>query len=130
METSSSIGRAPAGRVGQSFERFVAAAAAAQGIALSDLSPIDQLEVHTRNSCYRITLLDGAGGRVLVQGGAFFPVPCEAHLSGSSLGGSFLKTGWVGCGFSLEFQHEGQRIVTTRVRRLRRVGQGSPARLH
>ncbi|HSC26328.1 MAG TPA: hypothetical protein VLD67_03585 [Vicinamibacterales bacterium] len=98
------------------LERFAAATAAAEGLHISDLSPIDQLHVRTRNTTYRITVISPRDSRILVQGGAFFPIPCEAHLCGGSLGGSLLKLGWIGCGFSLEILHEGRRIVTTRVR--------------
>ena len=102
------------------LQRFAAVATESDGVSLASLSANDQLEVRTRNSLYRITLLDCAG-RVLVLGGAFVPVWTEAHLAGSTLGGSFLKVGWVGCGFCMEFLHEGQRIVTTRAREIRRV---------
>ena len=112
-------------RAGHSLGRFVTAAEQAHGVSLADLSPIDQLEVRTRNTLYRITLVDGREGRVLVQGGAFFPVQAEARLSGGSLGGSLLKQGWIGCGFCMEIHHRGQRIVTTGVREIRRLGERS-----
>lgn len=107
--------RAPA------LQGFAAAAAASDGVSLASLAAIDQLEVRTRNSLYRITVLDGGTGRVLVLGGEFFPVWCEAHCAGSTLGGSLLKMGWVGRGFCMEFTCQGQRIVTTRAREVRRV---------
>ena len=110
------------------LEQFANAATASDGVHLASLAPIDQLEVRTRNSVYKITLLGGGEGRVLVLGGAFFPVWTEARLAGSTLGGSFLKVGWVGCGFCMEFQHEGQRIVTTRAREIRKV-EPAPARV-
>ncbi len=103
------------------LQRFAAATTATEGVCLASLAAIDQLEVRTRNSLYQITLLGGGAGRVLVLGGAFFPVWSEAQLTGSTLGGSFLKMGWVGCGFCMEFLYEGQRIVTTRVREIQRV---------
>ena len=102
------------------LQRFAAVATESDGVSLAALAALDQLEVRTRNSLYGITLLDCAG-RVWVLGGAFFPVWTEAHLAGSTLGGSFLKVGWVGCGFCMEFLHEGQRIVTTPAREIRRV---------
>ena len=104
---------------GPSLERFATAAAASEGVSLRLLPPIAQLEVRTRNSTYQITVL--GTGRVMVLGGAFFPVWSEAHLCGSTLGGSMLKLDWVGCGFSMEFLHQGERIVTTRVRAIRIV---------
>jgi hypothetical protein len=107
--------RRPRPVIGTVVERFAAAVARAEGIHLAELAPLDQLSVRTRNSTYDITILAPQESRVLVQGGAFFPVPCEAHVSGSTLGGSLLKLQWIGCGFSLEILHEQSRIVTTRV---------------
>jgi hypothetical protein len=112
------------------LDAFAALAAQGRGLALSALSPIDQIEVRTRNTTYRITLLGLQDARVLVQGGKFFPVPGEAHLSGSTLGGSMLKLGWIGCGFCMELNHEGRRIVTTRVREIRRVPTAASSTLH
>jgi hypothetical protein len=83
------------------------------GVSLADLAPIDRLEVHTRNSRYLITVLEPPRTRVLVLGGAFFPVTCEASLAGSSLGGNLLKLGWIGFGLRLEFHAAGRRIVTS-----------------
>ena len=103
---------------GTVVERFAAAVARAEGVHLADLAALDQLSVRTRNSTYEITILAPQEARVLVQGGAFFPVPCEAHVSGSTLGGSLLKLQWIGCGFSLEILHEHSRIVTTRVQEI------------
>jgi len=114
----------------QTLDSFAAEAALASGVAVADLSPIDEIEVRTRNTSYRITLIAAHEARVLVHGGAFFPVPGEAHLSGSTLGGSLLKLGWIGCGFCMELHHEGRRIVTTRVREIRRVGKDVLSTLH
>jgi hypothetical protein len=100
---------------GSIVERFAAAVARAEGIYLADMAALDQLSVRTRNSTYSLTILAPQESRVLVQGGAFFPVACEAHISGSTLGGSLLKLQWIGCGFSLEILHERCRIITTRV---------------
>lgn len=102
-----------------SLQGFAEAAIEAEGVYLASLAAIDQLEVRTRNSLYKLTML--GDGRVLVLGGAFFPVWTEAQLSGSTLGGSFLKVGWVGCGFCMEFLHAGQRIVTTRAKAIRKI---------
>src|SRR5688572_11948142 len=121
MNTEVRAPRSPRPMVAATAERFAAVAERAFGVHLADLSPIDQLEVRTRNSLYRITVIAPHDCRVLVQGGAFFPLAQEAHLCGGTLGGSLLKLGWIGCGFCLEILHEGRRIVTTQVRELRRV---------
>lgn len=117
--TLSGIVPAPSRQAAPSLQGFAEAAIEAEGVYLASLAAIDQLEVRTRNSVYKLTML--GDGRVLVLGGAFFPVWTETHLAGSTLGGSFLKVGWVGCGFCMEFLHDGQRIVTTRAREIRRV---------
>lgn len=116
---SSRIVPASSREAAPTLQGFAAAAIRSEGLYLDALAAIAQLEVQTRNSLYKITLL--GGGRVLVLGGAFFPVWTEAQLSGSTLGGSFLKVGWVGCGFCMEFLHEGQRIVTTQAREIRTI---------
>jgi hypothetical protein len=117
--TLSGIVPAPSRQSAPSLQGFANAAIEAEGVYLASLAAIDQLEVRTRNSVYKLTML--GDGRVLVLGGAFFPVWTEAHLAGSTLGGSFLKVGWVGCGFCMEFIHESQRIVTTRARAIRKI---------
>lgn len=124
-DTSAISARERAPHAATTIERFAAATAAASGLHLSQLSPIDELEVRTRNSTYHITVISPQESRVLVQGGVFFPIPCEAHLNGGSFGGSLLKLGWIGCGFSLELLHEGRRIVTTRVRTIQRKAAGT-----
>lgn len=111
--------RAPAAMAAPTLGRFASSVEASQGVALSMLAAINQLEVRTRNTIYEITVL--GGGRVMVRGGSFFPEWSAASLSGSTLGGSFLKMNWIGCGFSMEFLHEGQRIITTRVREIRKI---------
>ena len=105
------VGSAP------SLKRFTTATSASDGVCLRMLPPITQLEVRTRNSTYQITML--GAGRMMVRGGAFFPTWSEAHLCGSTLGGSMLKVDWIGCGFAMEILHHGERIVTTRVRAIR-----------
>jgi len=101
------------------LEGFAEAAATAGGLEVRGLSPLDALEIWTRNSCYRITVLDPVRCRVLIEGGAFFPVLAEATIGGASCGGSMLKVGWIIQGFCLEVFYPGGRIVTTSVRRVR-----------
>ena len=117
--TLSGIVPGPSRQSAPSLQGFANAAIEADGVYLASLAAITQLEVRTRNSVYKLTML--GDGRVLVLGGAFFPVWTEAHLSGSTLGGGFLKVGWVGCGFCMEFLHAGQRIVTTRAKEIRKI---------
>ena len=53
-----------------------------------------------------------------MRGGRFFPEHTRAHLAGCSMGGSFLKVRAIHPGFLMEFMHDGQRIVTTRVKEI------------
>ena len=98
------------------LDGFADAIAKADGVAFSDLAPLDVVSIRTRNTVYRVVALRPPGHDVLVQGGLFFPYSTRARLAGSSLGGSFLKLGWVGPGFQMEIHAYGQRIITTRVR--------------
>jgi hypothetical protein len=125
--TSLRVARPPATTVGPTLQQFAEAAAVSEGVLLGALAPIEELEVRTRNTIYRVTVLGGGDARVFIQGGRFFPVQSEVRLNGSTLGGSLLKVGWIGCGFCMELMHDGQRITTTRVREIRRVEPEPPA---
>jgi hypothetical protein len=122
MRADSTIGRAPSTAtepVAIALEDFAAATDRAAGINLRALTSLDSVEVDTRNSTYRITVVNALESRVLVSGGAFFPTPSLATISGASLGGSMLKRGVILNGFQFEILTGRDRIVTTRVREIR-----------
>jgi hypothetical protein len=96
---------------GATLAGFTAAVATTHGVHLRDLPPMTTLHVQTRNSQYRIIV--STGEAVLVEGGQFFP--CLTHVSGASVGGSFLKVGWIGVGLRMEILVDGRRIVTSPV---------------
>jgi hypothetical protein len=102
---------------------FTSAVARANGVHLRDLEPMTTLIVHTRNSQYRIIVTPG--DTVLVEGGQFFPSLTEARFSGASVGGSFLKVGWIGIGLRMELQSDGRRIITSPVHDIRTADTGS-----
>src|SRR5262245_53668001 len=85
------------------------------GIQIEDVSPLDRLLVRTRNTVYEITVLEPHAGEVVVRGGRFFPGPTRARLSGSSLGGSFLKLRGIYVGFSIELWYAGETVITSPV---------------
>jgi hypothetical protein len=93
------------------------------GIHVADLVALETLVVTTQNSTYEIVLVAADSARVLVRGGAFFPVFTPAHLAGSSLGGAFLKLHSVHVGFRLEFGTEAGLIVTSPVRSVMRASE-------
>jgi hypothetical protein len=55
-----------------------------QGLRIHSLTQGDTLIVHTRNSTYRIIMLDRTNQMVLIRGGKHFPQPTEACLLGST----------------------------------------------
>ncbi len=119
MRSDSTIDRVPLvgdEPVAIALEDFAAATDRAAGINLRALTTLDSVEVRTRNSTYHITILNALESRVLVSGGAFFPTPSLATISGASLGGSMLKRGVILNGFQFEILTGRDRIVTTRVR--------------
>lgn len=130
MRTDSTIGRAPLVEnesVAIALDEFAAATDRAGGVNLRTLTNLDSVEVRTRNSVYRITIVNPAESRVLVSGGAFFPTQSAATISGASLGGSMLKRGVILRGFQFEILSGGDRIVTTRVREIRVNPPGATA---
>jgi len=86
------------------------------------------LRVRTRNSEYEIVV--SSGDEVFVRGGQFFPSLTEARFSGASVGGSFLKVGWIGVGLRMEILADGRRIVTSPVYDIVASDNASSERVH
>lgn len=86
-----------------------------EGTAIGDLLPLDRLTVRTRNSTYEIVVVTPDTADVAVRGGAFFPSFARVRLSGSSLGGSFLKLHSIHVGFRMEILFGSQSILTSPV---------------
>jgi hypothetical protein len=86
------------------------------GLQLDSLDEMDRLVVWTQNSRYEITVISPRAHEILVRGGRFFAEFTAARLSGSSLGGSFLKLGGIYVDFSMEMNANGQVVITSRVR--------------
>ena len=107
---------------------FTSAVSSTNGLQLRDLPPMTTLLVRTRNSEYRIVV--SSGDEVLVKGGHFFPALTEARFSGASVGGSFLKVGWIGIGLRMEILAEGRRIVTSPVYDIVTADDSSSQRIH
>jgi hypothetical protein len=91
------------------------------GVHVGDLAALETLVVKTQNSTYEIVLLAADTARVLVRGGAFFPVFTPARLAGSSLGGAFLKLHSIHVGFRLELSTDNGFIITSAVRSVERT---------
>ena len=86
-----------------------------EGVALETLAPFDTICVRTRNSDYRIFMLDPKAGRALIEGGCHFVDPAEATVNGSTLGGSTFRVGWIGIGLRIEFLTDSKIASTSPV---------------
>ena len=90
-----------------------------EGVAMETLTQFDTICVRTRNSDYRIFLLDPKSGRVMVEGGRHFVEPVEAVVNGSTFGGSTFKVGWIGIGLRIEFLTNDHLVSTSPVQSVR-----------
>jgi hypothetical protein len=84
----------------------------ADGIQLERLEHMQRIVVRTYQHAYEIFVCRGAAGDVLVRGGRFFQAFTEAKLVGSSLGGGFLKQFGIYVGLRVEFNVDGETILT------------------
>ena len=110
------------------LEGFTELNALSRGFDLSRLAVNDAILMRTENSDYRIVLLDPSDLRVKVQGGNFFARPTEAVIRGATIGGAFLKIGWIGVGLRVELVYypardQAQILVTSPVKRLSLEGR-------
>jgi hypothetical protein len=109
------------------------------GFRIETLDAGTLLTIRTRQSEYRLTVLDAERREVLVRGGLWVPEATQAHLEGSTAGGSALKIGWLGIGLRMELSIGHGTITTSRIQSisieppcgsrgvpLRNSGAGSP----
>jgi hypothetical protein len=82
------------------------------GVQLERLEHMQRLIVRTYQHAYEIFVRSGTSGDVLVRGGRFFQEFTDAKLVGSSLGGGFLKQFGIYVGLRLEFNIDGETILT------------------
>ena len=87
----------------------------ADGVELNTLEHMRRLIVRTHHHTYEMFVRSGATGNVLVRGGRFFQAFTEAKLTGSSLGGGFLKQYGIYVGLRVEFSVDGETLLTSPV---------------
>ncbi len=105
---------------------FTEATSELKGLHVGSLAPVTRLAVTTRNTEYKITVVEPRDWKVLVQGGRFFPTERLAYLCGSGFGGTLLKVAWIGVGLCFELSTEGQRVVTSPVQDFRVITDALP----
>ena len=87
----------------------------ADGVQVDMLEDMQRLVVRTYYSVYEIFVRCASTGQVLVRGGRFFQEFTDVKLTGSSLGGSFLKQFGIYVGLRLEFFVDGETVLTSPV---------------
>lgn len=85
------------------------------GLPLETLTPFDTILVRTRNSEYRLLLLNPTTGRCLVDGLRDFAGPVDAVIYGSTYGGTTFKVGFIGVGLRLEMWVKDNLVSTSPV---------------
>jgi hypothetical protein len=85
-----------------------------RSVALPLLLPGSLVTLHTRNTCYRLVVIDGAERRVQITGGKLFPENTEAQLIGATDDGG-VKVGWIVEGFQLELLTDRGPVLTSTV---------------
>jgi hypothetical protein len=85
-----------------------------RSVALPLLLPGTLVTLHTRNTCYRIVVIDGSERRVQISGGKLFSESTEAELIGA-IDDDGVKVGWIVEGFQLELLTGRGPVLTSTV---------------
>ena len=86
-------------------------------MALPLLSAGTQITVHTRNTCYRMEVMDGSARRVMISGGLLFPQGAEVELIGAS-DDEGVRVGWIVEGLQIELSTVRGPVLTSIVESL------------
>lgn len=86
-----------------------------EGIGIGSMATGTPVTIQTLYSTYELIVRDGGRHDVLLRGGRLFPGWTEAHLNGSTAGGSAIKSGWIGPGLRIEVVVDGKRFTTSPV---------------
>jgi len=85
-----------------------------RSVALPLLLPGTLLTLHTRNTLYRMVVLNGSDRRITITGGKLFPESTEAELIGAT-DDEGVKVGWIVEGFQLEILTGRGPVLTSTV---------------
>lgn len=85
-----------------------------RSVALPLLLPGTLVTLHTRNTCYRLVVIDGSERRVQISGGKLFPENTDVELIGA-IDDDGVKVGWIVQGFQLELLSERGPVLTSSV---------------
>ena len=102
--------------VTKSLER-VESGSPSLSVALPLLSPGTHITVHTRNTCYRMEVMDGSARRVMISGGLLFPQGDEVEVIGAT-DDEGVRVGWIVEGFQIELSTARGPVLTSIVESL------------
>ena len=85
------------------------------GVLVDVLPPSATVVIRTRNSRYRVVVIDGATRHVRVQGGKLFPESTEMLLEGAMTDAGTINPGWISVGLPVAISSGLRRITTSRV---------------
>ena len=96
-----------------SFEFLESVPQARHPVAVPMLLPGTVVTVRTRNTLYRLKVVDGPTRQVSICGGRLFPVDTEVHLVGALDGDEGTKVGWIVEGLQLQLMSSDGPVVTS-----------------
>ena len=84
-------------------------------LALPMLLPGTMLNVRTKNTLYRLNVIDGAARQISISGGRLFPTPTDVTLLGAVDGEEDVKLGWIVEGLQLQLITPDGPVITSTV---------------
>jgi hypothetical protein len=82
-------------------------------VALPLLLPGTMVNVRTKNTLYRLTVIDGAARRISISGGRLFPRNTDVTLLGAVDGEEAVKFGWIVEGLQLQLITPDGPVITS-----------------
>jgi hypothetical protein len=84
-------------------------------VALPMLLPGTMVNVRTKNTLYRLTVIDGPARQISINGGRLFPGPTDATLLGAVDAEDDVKFGWIVEGLQLQLLAPDGPVITSTV---------------
>jgi hypothetical protein len=82
-------------------------------VALPLLLPGTMVNVRTKNTLYRLTVLDGPARQISISGGRLFPSNTDVQLVGALDGDDGVKSGWIVEGLQLQLLTKYGPVITS-----------------
>ncbi len=82
-------------------------------VALPLLLPGTVVSVRTKNTLYRLTVLDGPARQISICGGRLFPRGADVQLLGAVDGDEGVKAGWIVEGLQLQLLTTAGPVITS-----------------